>query len=375
MPPWEPGVVFPLAALRLFGMQPSLVVLAGIQVGLDVAVLFAICWVALEFGGPLGALAAGSIYSESIPLATASTFPFYYYWPIPIIVALAAVLLRLSQSRSARAALAWGTLAGALAAGGCWFRGTMVTVALLTPFIVFVLSRATGRPVRAALFAVAAIILVLLPSAWHNLPRTGSVLPRRQIWHDMYIGIGTRPNPYGIIHDDSSGASIAMAKHGVAYHSEGYERAMRTEYLSIVRANPSLILSNFVRNTWDGLRGVTVGGPLPGRLYSFPWLCMAGLACLFLLRRNVALPAAACALLWLVQCATLGIVGWPQEGYLWETLGMGVLCGAFGLGAIVDSIALLAKPVLRNAVRKRHDHLEKARDGSGNQSRRSSRRR
>jgi hypothetical protein len=356
MPPLEPGIVFPLAiAARIFWIPPSLVVLAGIQLGLDAAVLLAICWLALQFGGPVAAIAAGWLYSVSPALSRASTFPFYYYWPIPIAVALVATLLTLSRSRSAGAVLAWGGLAGALAATGCWFRGTMVTVALVTPILVFVLSRASERSLRAALVSFFVIIVVLLPSAWHNLPRSGSILPRRQVWHDLFIGIGTRPNPYGIVHSDKYGTRVAAERYGVIYHKPGYEEAMRAEYLAVLRANPLLILGNFARNTWDSLRGVSMTGPIRGHAL-FPWLTVAGVTCLFVMRRGVARPAAACAFLWLVQCATLGLVKWPQESYLWETLALGILCGAFGLGAVVESIGF----GIRRGVRMCAPRLDKA---------------
>jgi hypothetical protein len=338
MPPWEPGIVFPLAiASRVLRIPPSVAMLVGIQLGLDAAVLLAICWLALQFGGPVGAVAAGAIYSVSSQLSIASTFPFYYYWPIPIIVALVVTLLALSRSRSMRAALAWSGLAGILAAMGCWFRGTMVTIAIVTPLVVFVLSRPAGRSLRAALVSVLGIIIVLLPSAWHNLPRSGSILPRRQVWHDLYIGIGTRPNPYGIVHADEYAMRVASERHGVSFHYPGYEEAIRAEYLGVLRANPGLILGNFARNTWDCLRGVSMSGPIRGHVL-FPWLTVAGLACLFVFRRDVAGPAAACAFLWLAQCATLGLVKWPYTSYLWETLALGILCGAFGFGAVVETV-------------------------------------
>jgi len=341
MPPWEPGIVFPLAiASRVLRIPPSVAMLVGIQLGLDAAVLVAICWLALQLGGPVGAVAAGWTYSVSPALSRASTFPFYYYWPIPIVVALVATLFALSRSRSVRATLAWSGLAGLLAGAGCWFRGTMVTVALVTPILAFALSRPSGRSLRAALVSVSAIIVVLLPSAWHNFPRSGSLLPRRQVWHDLYIGIGTRPNPYGIVHDDGSGARVAAERHGVSFHGPGYEEALRAEYFTVLRANPLLILGNFVKNTRDGLRGVTINGPIGSRHELFPWLAAVGIACLFVIRRDAAWPAAACGFLWLVQCATIGIVKWPYESYLWETFALGILCAAFGLGAVVEAVGL-----------------------------------
>jgi hypothetical protein len=340
MPPWEPGIVFPLAvASRVLRIPPSVAMLVGIQLGLDAAVLLAICWLALQFGGPVGAVAAGWIYAVSPSVSAGSTFPFYYYWPIPIVVALVAILLALSRSRSISAVLAWSGAAGVLAGSGCWFRGTMVTIAIVTPVVVFVLSRPSGRSFRAALVSVSGIIIVLLPSASHNLPRSGSILPRRQVWHDFYIGIGTRPNPYGIVHSDSYGAQIAAERHGAAFHSPGYEQAIRAEYFTVLRANPLLILGNFVKNTRDGLRGVGMNGSVGWMHELFPWLAAAGVGCLFVLRRDVVRPAAACVFLWFVQCATLGIVKWPQEGYLWETLALGILCGAFGTGAIAEAVA------------------------------------
>jgi hypothetical protein len=217
------------------------------------------------------------------------------------------------------------------------------------PFVILLALPSWKRALHAAVTAMIMMALVLLPSAIHNWPRSHSILPRGQIWHDMYIGIGTRPNPYGIVHQDGYAAAFIRSKYGIVYQTPGYEEALRKEYLEIFYKNPNLIFRNFFLNLFDSLKGQTfVADPLRWHK-SFWFAALLGLTILIYKRDPRWRWLGAACIVWLIQCATVSIVKVPGTSYLWETIGTSVLCGAAGLGVGLEELARFVTRKIRGA--------------------------
>ena len=238
-----------------------------------------VCW---RLAGPAAAWLGVLLWSSWPEVHYAVSFPYYYYWPNVCAVALALAWVERRE---------WVT--GPLLALWVQLRATAIGP----------LGFVTLRSWRHGLVAGA----ILLATA-------GSV--RTQVWHDLYIGIGTNPNPYGIVYADEYAIKVA-AERGVAFKAPGYETLLRDEYLKIARSNPGLIARNWARNTLYALRGgcrigvvflvvVLVSLLHAGRVYR----SLAGV--------------------WFMQCATLGFVCRPQSGYLWETMALVCILGVSG---------------------------------------------
>ena len=324
-----------LAAIRLasnyLGAPASAATIVAMQLAFDLLVLYALCFLLWRWGGPLAGICGGLYYAGSAAAAEAATFPFYYYWPIPFGVALCLIADGASR-RGEMARLRVSVGLGLCAGLWLFFRATSV----LIPASILAAFLAARVPFR-RLFLLMPVIVVLqqLPAflvAVKAPPGEHAGLGRSNIWHSLYIGIGTRPNPYGIEFSDSSAAGMVARRHGIVFEGPGYEAALRQEYLKIVAERPGLIARNAVRNFADAVRG-----------WSFPrhwhsvgrWLWLATLAGLIVtLRRRSdrTFPFVLASSVWVVQCATLGFVCRPQTSYLWETLAIAALAGFGGLG-------------------------------------------
>jgi hypothetical protein len=346
IPPWEPGLALPLAiAYRVFALPPSMAVLAGIQIGIDVGVLALIGVIGSWIGGSVAAAAGMLAYARWWEPARAAALPFYYYWPIPfglLLVSLFAPMGGAGRRRWWLAPLGAGLVLGLW----CWFRGTAVPLALVLPLAILIRMGWQRRTLTAVGLAALGIAVALAPSAYHNLRRTGGILPRGQIWHDLYVGLGTRPNPYGIEHRDSAAWELTQRKYGVPFHSPQYEAVLRRAYLSILSTNPRLILGNFVANFEESL----CGSPFEAHFPYAKWLWVpgvCGIAVLLLRRDTHATLLIVAYIFWLSQCTILSIAMRPQSSYLWETMGLALLCAAAGLGAVVEALLVFVSRGLR----------------------------
>jgi hypothetical protein len=337
--PIEPGIIVALKVMRRVLNAPlSLVTLVGIQLGVDAIALVLVGWLAFQFGGMPGTFLAVWLYASWGEVARVCVMPFYYYWPIPFSLAYSAIALRLERAGRRASALAWAVALGVTVGSWCWFRGTGVSVLALTPLAAFLLAREKTWRKPAAVAAFAGLALVLAPAAVHNLPRSGTIFPRAQVWHDLYIGIGTRPNPYGIRHRDEFAMAVAQERHGTVFQAPGYEEGLRQEYLKILKADPGLIARNVVLNFWDSLRGWCFART-PYGLQAWIWLVAVGAVALsWLTRSSMARPMTAVVAVWWIQCLTLSLVARPQGIYLWETLGSMILSGAASAGFLTLAV-------------------------------------
>jgi hypothetical protein len=138
-------------------------------------------------------------------------------------------------------------------------------------------------------------------------------LGRSNIWHGLYVGVGTRPNPYGIVFRDSNAADMVWTRYHIPFEGPGYEMALKREYLKILLANPGLIARNAVLNFADSVKGWSFDGS-SRRVGRKLWLgALAGLVIALRWRSDKTFPFILASALWVTQCATLGFVCRPQE--------------------------------------------------------------
>jgi len=339
IPPQEPGLAIPLKVNALFGRPVSVTSLIVDQMAVDAVVFAILGLLCFRIGGIVGAVIGLGAYAFSSEIAFSSTFPYYYYWPIPFSILLVSILTLLY-----RASKRWVLLcvcAGLTVGMWCWFRGTATTLFLLTPVLVGLLLRSQRRAVAGIALTILGIILALLPSAVHAWFDGHSIFPRQQVWHDLFVGIGSQPNPYGIINRDEYAFNLAKSKYGVSFPSPEYEQAIKTEYLTILRSDPGLILRNFALNLLIGLTGATFRLFPIGVLQTLWFGALLGLMFVKGQHDNRMLLLGSIVAIWLWQCATLAAVKLPGNQYLWETIGPAVVAGASGFG--IASQALMRK--------------------------------
>jgi len=240
-----------------------------------------VCW---RLAGPVAAWLSVFVWTAWPSVHNAVHHPYYYFWPNVCATALALAWVERRE---------WAT--GPLLALWVQLRATAIGP----------LGVVTLRSWRHGVVAIA-ILLVTAGSA------------RTQVWHDLYIGIGSRSNPYGIVYADEQGIATAAA-HGIAFKAPGYEEVLRDEYLKIARSNPGLIVRNWALNTMDALRGWSLAG------HSLLWIVPLIVA--MNLRHR---PYRDLAAVWFAQCVTLGFVVRPQESYLWETMALSCILGVSG---------------------------------------------
>jgi hypothetical protein len=330
----EKGILFPLRIASRLGAAASASTLVAIQLTLDLFVLFGLVWLLWSWGGPLAAGFGGLHYATSEAAAAASTFPFYYYWPVPFGVLLC--IIATAAARRGRVA-ALSTAVGFGLTLGCWllFRST----AVLVPLAIGGALLLAKIPVRRCLLTVAVVLgFELAPQVLLKAVAPAGeqvTLGRANLWHALYLGIGTRPNPYGIVFDDTYAYELVKRRYGIAFQAPGYEAALRHEYLAIARANPGLLIRNAVLNFWDGITGWSL--PAMTWLDRHLWVFGAlGIAVVLANRSEKTFPVLLAGVIWVVQCATLGLILLPQEGYLWETVAIRVLSGFAGIGVAVE---------------------------------------
>lgn len=280
--PYE--TAYPAGENLFAALTPATVLVA--QQAANVAVLLGLWYVCSRLGGRMAATLAVVWWLFWPPVARAVAFPYYYYWPVPATVGLAALWV-------------WrGT-------GTRWALPLLVLWAQLR-------MTAVGPILTRGRLGVAALAITLgLVTAGHG---------RTQVWHDLYIGIGAWPNPYGVEYSDEHAIAVA-ADYGVAFKSPEYEPTMRREYLKIATYDPLLIASNWITNTTCALF-----------VLSFAWwkyLLWVPLVTAWAAWRDRGVYRAL-ALVWAAQCVTIGFVTRPQEGYLWETMGLYVILGSVG---------------------------------------------
>jgi hypothetical protein len=320
---FEPGTAIPIALAAAFPLLASPVSptsLAAIQFGVDLLVLLGVFWLGSRVAGSaFGGWVAAFLYAVSASAAEAAAFPFYYYWMIPAGTAVAVCALRAFES-APRIVWPWVILTGVVAGLSVLFR-----VALLVLPIALVPALILGFGWKKGLVTLAIIIgtaqLVLVPNTLRLFLATGrvQVFQRSLFWHNMYIGLGSRPNPYGIQFRDADGFAVAQQKYGVAYDEDNvgpYEKALRAEYLRIAAENPGLIVRNFVWNSAEAMRGSPWAQDrlkLDRRLRPLiPILLILAIT----VYREKLIPTVALLSFLLMMILSVTVVCWPQPSYM-----------------------------------------------------------
>lgn len=145
-----------------------------------------------------------------------------------------------------------------------------VLLFIIVVTIVVTLRRNPGTEPKTAILPtlVPALVLVLaLPLAPKIITRSAlaardrlfTVAPSmgvssHGIAHSLYIGLGARPNPWGIRWDDTSAVeAVQRVKSGVDSASPEYFDILWREYFKIVRENPVAVLDIYVRKLLKSL--------------------------------------------------------------------------------------------------------------------------
>jgi len=197
------------------------------------------------------------------------------------------------------------------------------------------LSRAAlARPLAAVLLVIAYLSLSSFAltairdyrnSVIHQ-PSFGSTWPTQHpFWHNAYIGLGYRPNRYGIAWSDAVAADVVERVHpGTQYLSPLYETTLRHAYLHLLRHDPGFVLGTL----WTKARVL-----LADALRRF-WLAPALLALGLLIarRRREAAVAAAVTVPALVIGASAPILTLPTSAYAMGWLGAWGALWLLGIG-------------------------------------------
>lgn len=91
---------------------------------------------------------------------------------------------------------------------------------------------------------------------------SGLYINRHATWHSVYIGLGYRPNRYGIrYNDDVAYAEAARLRPGVRPYSAEYESVLRARVLHLARSDPSFVADAI----WSKTRRAVADGVQPFR--------------------------------------------------------------------------------------------------------------
>lgn len=105
------------------------------------------------------------------------------------------------------------------------------------------------------LFGATQVTPILLASRnlWYGWPPAHSI-HSHGIWHSMYLGLGTEPNPWGIIWDDRMGVRVAKeVEPTVEYGTPRYFAIMRQLYFQRWRESPITVIKIYaskLEQTW-----------------------------------------------------------------------------------------------------------------------------
>lgn len=255
-----------------FGDDPGLYLLAPLVAALHLTSsqidrLVAVI-VALAFAGAVSMLAAVvrrqpyaalrmTALAPSIVLSAGLLWLTGNVYPFPAIAALAGLVLlfaeRMGQLRSDRAlAMALGGFA-LLAVVATLFRLTTVAVSASVLACALVLFR-HQRLRRQLLRAVALLVVLVGPTlvrrgvtayrdaGFRGREASAPLLDYHMLWHSLYIGLGVRPNAYGIVYVDSSAQNyVQRIDPSAVYHSPRYESRLRERVVQLVRDDPQFV--------------------------------------------------------------------------------------------------------------------------------------
>lgn len=182
-------------------------------------------------------------------------------YTFPAIAALVGLVLlfaeRMGHLRSDRTlAMALGGFV-LLSVVATLFRMTTVAVSasvLACGLVLFRHERTSRRALR-----VAALLGVLLgppmvhrgvtayrDAGFRGREASAPLLDHHMFWHSVYIGLGVRPNKYGIVYSDSSAGNYVQRIDAAAvYQSPQYEARLRERVIQLLREDPLFVARQF----------------------------------------------------------------------------------------------------------------------------------
>lgn len=235
----DPGFCWLLAFARLFGVPLSLAGVAHLQVAVDLGCLALAHALAWRLSGPV----AGSCSALAFGLTTATVSqPFlvaYYFWSLPLALVIAHTgvsLIRSDTKRSMGLAL---TSYLALAFCAVWLRVAWLPVLPASAAFLVVRQRVWRVTLIVGLLATIAASYFLLIARVSRQDMGGAFThPRAQLWHTLYIGLGS----YGTWDDiqwlDEYAYGIAAAAGVPASDATRYEDFFRKRFFDEVRQHP-----------------------------------------------------------------------------------------------------------------------------------------
>lgn len=187
------------------------------------------------------------------------------------------------------------------------------------------IARGWAPPVRAAIVLVVLYgavsgttgALVALREILHGVPRGERTLVHG-ITHNLYIGLGTEPNSFGVEWGDMEGfEAVTAVAPDAGYVSDAHYDVLFDRWLSIVRSHPGEVASIYARKTAKTFDVVSGGDAFRGGKYL---AAMAGLAFVLASFFRTSDPATVRLAIGLglaaIGVAVQGILAAPSLGYL-----------------------------------------------------------
>lgn len=255
---------------RLFHVGDPLTILRGMYVSSFALAILVLPLIAWELFGSF-------LVAAIAPLFVIREFTFLndqdIYWVNGLVLLLLVPVLWLVYSkpwtRWSIATLVATMLAASVASSMRVNAGLPVLVSAL----LVVLLKQRGW-LRRSVIAAGLVVAYLLVSPLAFVPMTRArdaylnsdvtkIYPSQHVaWHNMYIGLGYVPNPYGIYWLDAVGVHKARAVDpDVVPNSRAYVTVMRKLYLSMVVHHPGFVL----RSTWAKTKVVLARGYLESK--------------------------------------------------------------------------------------------------------------
>jgi hypothetical protein len=161
-------------------------------------------------------------------------------------------------------------------------------------------------------------VLLALRNRWVPLP-PAHLIATHGVAHSLYQGLGTEPNPWGIVYEDDNDSRSVIEKISPAatYGTPLYYREIGKVYLTIVFTHPLTVLGIYARKLWKTLA-------LPLKVFGIPYgwyIILIGVAIAREWRRHglssLPLRTAAALALYLAIFLSQGVLISPEIRFLY----------------------------------------------------------
>ena len=233
-----------------FGVREPVTILRGAFIALMALIPLLYPLVFYEiFGSLIVALAAPLVAIYNLDYLRDTDIYWISGWSVLLCVPLLLAVLSRRWSRWSIALLALACVIGSFAGSVRINAGLPILIGALIVLIIKE-RRWRWRAATAALLVVASLSVSTVGLGivrWHRDRSAGVDLSAGQptkhpFWHNIYIGLGYLPNPYGIAWDD--GLAVEAVKRDVptaGYLSDTYESALRHRVVEVIRDDPGRV--------------------------------------------------------------------------------------------------------------------------------------